>query len=92
MRVLAWLFGARCYKCKGEFQPLTDCDAGEVGALLTRVGQARFTCPSCRAHFHGWCGSGGNSNAPPGRFSAVCPKCRTVFHQELPFRIRPYGG
>jgi hypothetical protein len=92
VRVLSWLFAARCHRCKGGFRPLTDCDAGEIGELLTRVGQARFTCPSCRVHFHGWCGSAGNRGAPPGRFSAVCPNCSTVFHQELHFRIRRIDG
>jgi hypothetical protein len=80
-----------CLPCRGKFRPLTDCDASEIGALLTRVGQGHFICPSCRVHFHGWCGSAG-SHAPPGRYSAVCPKCSTRFDQELPFRIRPYGG
>jgi len=81
---------ALCPVCGDELVAVDDCDAGEIGALISRLSEARFCCEECSSVFHGRCGDAQSVPQNPGVAAISCPHCGRKFEQEFPFRIRPY--
>ena len=84
------LFGWRkkCCVCREVFRQVSDCDAGEIGAFVTRLGASKYTCPFCDATFHGRCAGRISGSGP---VALKCPHCgQESSGHELPFRVRSY--
>jgi hypothetical protein len=81
---------AVCLVCGDELLPVDDCDAGEIGALTSRLSEAPFSCEECSSVFHGRCGGAQSVAQSPGFAALICPHCGRKSEQEFPFQIRPY--
>jgi hypothetical protein len=83
--------GTLYYRCRTPFRLIGPCDEGEIGAFISRLCDAKYSC-TCGASFHGACAVRGRSGEAPRSVLVTCPKCGTETSYPMPFQVEPYSA